>query len=329
MSFRPMKSARFLLLALLPLLFCACIATVPAYVGGSPPAPKNHGLEKTFQVTGYVLDAVNNKPVAGAVVRFNGVGMYAILLGSTLPQTDASGYFVLHLPVSNLEKGGYLSVQTMLYEGRTSLPADTAQPVTLRLRRNSYRFKPFGCQQLADTVHIPPYVTMPILGYPGSQYAFLIRDSLMHQPHKLRTITFRTGHAAFSREPFRLRIYQGSDNSATPPGEELLPESFLICPNKEEGIWTYDVSEYDIIVSDKGFFLAMGYTIGGDKFYCMPEVTKYTPAGPILRPPCARPDIRTWENTGKGWHRATAVENCWPLYESAISVEVEPAPAKH
>ena len=39
--------------------------------------------------------------------------------------------------------------------------------------------------------------------------------------------------------------------------------------------------------------------------------------------------IRTLEYViGKGWHRATAAENCWPLYESALSVEVEPAPAK-
>ena len=44
---------------------------------------------------------------------------------------------------------------------------------------------------------------------------------------------------------------------------------------------------------------------------------------------CAQPDSRTWAYViGIGWHRATAVENCWPLYESAISVEVEPAPAK-
>ena len=281
-------------------------------------------MEKTFRLVGYVLNEVSHEPISGVMVES---GYWVV--GSSVFRTDARGRFVLHLPISFLNKGRRLQVHTMLYEGQAAIPADTTQAVTLLLKRNTYRFKHFGCQQLADTVHIPPYVTMPILGYPGSQYAFLVRDTTARQPRKLRAITFRTGHAAFSREPFRLRIYQGQDNSAAPPGEELLLESFLVCPNKEEGIWNYDVSQYNIMVSEKGLFLAMGYTVGGDKFYCMPEIIDYKPTGPILRPPCARADIRTWEYTiDKGWQRATAVENCWPLYESALSVEVEPAPAK-
>ena len=55
-------------------------------------------------------------------------------------------------------------------------------------------------------------------------------------------------------------------------------------------------------------------------------VDDYVPIGPIMRPPCAFADIRTWEYViGKGWHRANPAESCWPLYESALSVEVEPA----
>ena len=80
-------------------------------------------------------------------------------------------------------------------------------------------------------------------------------------------------------------------------------------------------------ISGDSFFLGLEYTVGGDKFLCFDPMDNYTPTGPVLRPPCARPDIRTWEYViGKGWQRATAVENCWPLYESALSVEVEPAP---
>lgn len=31
---------------------------------------------------------------------------------------------------------------------------------------------------------------------------------------------------------------------------------------------------------------------------------------------------------GKGWRRASPAENCWPLYESALSVEAEAAPTQ-
>ena len=91
---------------------------------------------------------------------------------------------------------------------------------------------------------------------------------------------------------------------------------------------TYDVGSYDIMVAGSGFYLALEPILSSDKFFCADSTVAYKPTGPVLRPPCARPDIRTWEYAiGKGWYRATAAENCWPLYESALSVEVEPAPA--
>ena len=129
-------------------------------------------MEKTFRLVGYVLNEVSHEPIPGVMVES---GYWVV--GSSVFRTDARGRFVLHLPISFLNKGRRLQVHTMLYEGQAAIPTDTTQTVTLMLKRNAYRFKPFGCQQLADTVHIPPYVTMPILGYPGSQYAFLIRDT--------------------------------------------------------------------------------------------------------------------------------------------------------
>ena len=324
MHFHLMKSARFLVVALLPLLV-ACAAAVPAAVTYSPPdviVTQSQAVEKTFRLVGYVLNEVSHEPISGVMVKS---GYWVV--GSSVSRTDVWGRFVMHLPVSFLNKGRQLQVHTMLYEGQAAIPTDTTQTVTLMLKRNAYRFKPFGCQQLADTVHIPPYVTMPILGYPGSQYAFFIRDTTARQPRQLRAITFRTGHAAFSREPFRLRIYQGHDNSTAPPSEELLLETLNIVPSQEEGVWTYDISSYNIKVSGTGFFIAMEYFVG-DIHGWEESIAKYTPTGPILRPACARADIRTWEYViGKGWQRATSAENCWPLYESAISVEVEPAPS--
>ena len=283
--------------------------------------------EETFRVAGYVLDAVSRKPVPGVLVEEE--NWERVFRPA---RTDASGYFVLHLPVSRRKVVRQLVVQTAFYEGRAATPADTTQRVTLLLKRNASRFKPYGCQRPADSTHIPPYAAMPFQGLPGSQIAFLIRDSTARQPHKVRALTFRVGGDGLPREYMRLRIYQYSDRPEAPPGDDLLLESFLMCPVKE-GVFTYDLSPYDITVSGAGFFLALEYVVGSDKFYCNDPVVGYTPTGPVLRPPCAFADIRTWEYlTGKGWYRATPAENCWPLYESAISVEVEPAPtppAKH
>ena len=328
----PMKSARFLVMALLPLM-AACVASVPTYVwkpfanpaaaiaGGWGRAP-----EKTFRVSGYVLDAVSCRPVVGVVVGGLDFGRF-----SKQPRTDSTGYFVLRLPASRWNVGSRLGVETVFYEGSTIIPTDTMQAVTILMKRSAYRMKGNSCQHAIDTLQPPPYSAVPILGLPGTQYALLICDSLFRQPHKLRAITFKLGSQdAFPIESFRIRIYHYYGQPDAPPGDDLLVESITVCPENKAGIYTFDVSPYDMVVSGKGVFLALEYVVGGDKFYCNDTLAHYTPIGPVLRPPCARPNIRTWEYTiGKGWHRATAAENCWPLYESALSVEVEPAPAKH
>ena len=323
-----MSSVRFLVVALLllPLLTTCVVERHPAATRSAT----SQRSDKTFWVTGYVRDAVNQQPVAGATVHFQGVGPYGLLLGSRVPQTDVKGFFALRLPVGNLVKGGYLETRTLFYEGRTPLPADTSQPVTILLRRNAFRFKPIkpnGCQPLADTAQLPRYVTMPIQGLPGSQYAFLIRDTTIHQPRKLWVITLTTGLGAFPREPFTLRIYPCNNEPAAPPCANAPSEAFTVFPLA--GTATYDIDSYNVMIPAGGFYIAVDYTTSSNHASSLSALPTHTPYGPVLRPPCARADIRTWEYViGKGWHRATAAENCWPLYESALSVEVEPAPAR-
>ena len=320
-----MKSARFLLLVMLLPLFIACVATAPTYVArpltNLPDSLALAEAGKAFRITGYVLQAGSCKPVPGIAVRDKDSWHSA--------RTDANGYFVLRLPNTLYQKNKQVVVETVFYEGSATTSADTAKPVTVLLRRNAYRPAPDGCRQRADTARIAPYVTMPIAGIPGTQYAFLILDSTARQPQKLRTIAFKVGgYDGLPPESARLRIYHYDNHIDAPPGEDRLLENFFMFPSKE-GIFTYDVSTYDIIVSATGFFLAIEYYVGGIRGGYREPIIGYTPTGPILRPPCARADIRTWGYAiGKGWHRATAAENCWPLYESALSVEVEPAPSQ-
>ena len=303
-----MSSVRFLVLALWGMTSFAATASLQR-------------SERTFRVAGYVLDAVSRRPVPGVLVEDE------YWTGEiTQTRTDSNGYFVLRLlMVRPREKIRQLIVQTVLYEGEVIVASNNEQQVVILLRRNTFRFNPYGCQQLADSARISPYAKGAIQGLPGSQFAFLIRDTRSRQPRQLRTVTFNTGPAGLPQEPFRLRVYPYEKQPVAPLGPDLLLEIIYVYPQK--GTFSYDVSLYNIVVPYTGFYLAIEYVAGCDS-HCigLAPIPNYTPTGPILRPPCARADTRTWEyETGKGWHRATAAENCWPLYESALSVEVEPA----
>ena len=330
-------SARFLVVALLLPLLAACVASAPTYVwkpftnpaattaGGRGRAP-----EKTIRVSGYVLDAVSCRPVVGVVVGGLDFGRF-----SKQPRTDSTGYFVLRLPASRWKVGSRLGVEIVFYEGSTIIPADTMQDVTIVMKRSAYRMKWNSCQHATDTLQPPPYRAVPILGLPGTQYAFLIQDSTARQPRKLKTLTFRFGTTGFPRETFRIRIYR-YNGPQQPPGEDLLTESITV-QDVREGVFSFDMSLYNIephaadnvFLPVSRFFVALEWMVTEMRGVINPiEAPVIT--GPIMRPPCVRADVRTWEYTfGKGWHRAMAAENCWPLYENALSVEVEPAPSKH
>ncbi|GAA4043251.1 hypothetical protein GCM10022409_31560 [Hymenobacter glaciei] len=242
-------------------------------------------------------------------------------LGAAL--TDENGRFVLTIPNTAHKYPKELIVESLLYQGRVALPADTTQRITLLVQRSSFRFKPYYCQRLADSVHFSPHA-MPLLGIPGAQMAFLIQDSTAHQPRRLKTLTFRFGPNGFPQESFRVRIYQ-YNGPEQPPGEDLLTENCTV-QDIHEGFLSFDISAYNVSLPPAGFFVSLEWMVTELRGITS-QMQGYAPTGPILRPPCAFDDTRTWAYVfGKGWHRATAVENCWPLYESALSVEVEPAP---
>ena len=79
-----------------------------------------------------------------------------------------------------------------------------------------------------------------------------------------------------------MRIYQYNGREQA-PGEDLLTEYFVVCPPME-GVFSYDLSGYDVIVSGKGFFLAFEYVVGMDHFYVTAPIVGYSPIGPLLRP---------------------------------------------
>ena len=316
-----MKSARFLVVALMLHLVTVAAAQVPHRPrAGSPPIDSVrvsfNPPEKTVYVVGYVFDKTSRRPVHNVHVWCSG-------FPRRQARTDASGHFILYLPAQTYHSGRLVTVETLYYQGQA--PISVREPVVLWLKRKDYRFTPFGgCHAPPDSVIKTSHMARSLLDVP---IAFLIQNTTTQQSLKLRTISLRIGPGGFNRDPILLHIYQYNDDPEAPPGMELLNEDFLISP-REDGVLTYDISSSNIEVSGKGFFLALEYPAGGSGYTYEP-IPDYTPTGSILRPPRTQADIRTWVyKTAKGWQCVTAVENCWPLYESALSVEVEPAPAK-
>ncbi len=294
------------------LLVAGCAGRTPQSVSNSSRQIPAHS------VSGYVFDAVSKQPLAGIPIASNGAQTISA----------KNGFFQLKYPAA--EQRTYrpdvldeLAVELPGYAGRADIPADTTKLITLPLLRNPYRFPPDGNLRPADSVHFSP-CTSPWERLPGSQRAFLIQDSSIHQPRKLRAITFRIGKNGFVREPCRIRLYR-YNGPGQPPGEDLLTENYVVSEAREE-TYTYDLSDYNVILPPSGFFLALEYVVGGDHFYTSSHMVGYIPVGPLLRSPYAFADTRTWTYTiGKGWQRIPAAQTCWPRYESALSVEVEPA----
>ena len=298
-----------------------CGGLLVAGCAGRTPQSVDRSLYKhrMLLVSGHVLDGASRQPVPGVPITKNGAQT----------TTTEDGFFRLKYPAAkkkhyNPETPDVLGVYSLNYAGRAAIPADTTQRVTLLLLHNAYRFPPHGSLCPADSVHALPCAS-PWQGLFGSQRAFLIQDSSYRQPHKVRAFTVRVGKDGFARESFRVRIYQYNGPEKV-PGEDLLTENFVFYPPTEEGVFTYDLKECDVTVSGSGFFLALEPPSGDSFFYMRDPIVGYSPIGPLLRPPYAFMDTRTWAYVlNKGWQRIPAVQTCWPRYESALSVEVEPA----
>ena len=232
-----------------------------------------------------------------------------------------------------------IRIKTLYYEGKVAIPHKESEHVDILLRRNTYRFRSTNCVLTADSTYIRPYAPQFLYeaGLPGERYAFYIKSDSRRSLGHLRTITFDVSKIKLWNRlnPFLLHIYR-ADNPQRMPGVNLVEKSLRLCfyqdPSRKTSFVTYDISAFNIPVPTQGLFVGFEMMAIGDTWFpCPPEGIPelgdhYTPAGPVLRAPCAFADCRTWTFGRKGetgWQRLPAAENCWPLYEEAISVEAD------
>ncbi|MGY2133812.1 carboxypeptidase-like regulatory domain-containing protein [Hymenobacter sp. HD11105] len=162
-----------------------------------------------------------------------------------------------------------------------------------------------------------------IQGMPGSQYAFFVKNEKGKKLGNVRSVSFYIGEHGFPREPFRVRIY-APDGNYSAPNSDLLNENVVVSAPGGGQWFTVDLTQYNIVAPDEGFYVAMEWIVSGDKFYATNFDDNYTPYGQIMRPTFEFKESRTWSYTlGKGWTLLTLSGAGGLRYNAMIKAEVD------
>ena len=162
-----------------------------------------------------------------------------------------------------------------------------------------------------------------IQGLPGSQYAFFVKNDKKKRLGNVRTVSFYIGENGFPREPFRVRIYK-ADGNYNAPNTDLLTENVVVSAPQGGQWYTVDLTPYNIVAPEEGFFVAMEWVVSGDKFFATNFMDDYTPYGQIMRPTFEFKESRTWNySIGKGWSLITAANSQGLRYNAMIKAEVD------
>ena len=162
-----------------------------------------------------------------------------------------------------------------------------------------------------------------IQGLPGSQYAFFVKNDKQKKLGNVRTVSFYIGENGFPREPFRVRIYK-ADGNYNSPNTDLLTENVVVSAPAGGQWYTVDLTPYNIVAPEEGFFVAMEWVVSGDKFFATNFMDNYTPYGQIMRPTYEFKESRTWNYTiGRGWNLITTANQNGLRYNAMIRAEVD------
>ncbi len=278
------------------------------------------GLAQVAQLKGVVVDKDTKEPLP-----FTSIGLKDEQIGAL---TNEHGLFIVPAPTKAdhdtllITALGYnrraiavkrgVSLENLVIE----LPrrAIALQGVTVQ----SGKIKNLGLGSRENT----PGEGM-IQGLPGSQYAFFVKNDKQKKLGNVRTVSFYIGEHGFPREPFRVRIYK-ADGNYNAPNTDLLTENVIVSAPAGGQWYTVDLTPYNIVAPEEGFFVAMEWVVSGDKFFATNFMDNYTPYGQIMRPTYEFKESRTWNYTiGRGWNLITAANQNGLRYNAMIRAEVD------
>ena len=161
-------------------------------------------------------------------------------------------------------------------------------------------------------------------GQPGSQCAFFVKNDKNKRLGNIRSVSFYIGENGFPREPFRVRLYK-ADGNYNAPNTDILTDNVVVSAPKGGQWYTIDLTPYNVVAPEEGFFVAMEWIVSGDKFFNTNFMDdSYTPYGQIMRPTFEFKESRTWNYTiGRGWTQLTMANGEGQRYNAMIKAEVD------
>jgi hypothetical protein len=161
-------------------------------------------------------------------------------------------------------------------------------------------------------------------GQPGSQCAFFVKNDKNRQLGNIRSVSFYIGENGFPREPFRVRLYK-ADGNYNAPNTDILTDNVVVSAPQGGQWYTVDLTSYNVVAPEEGFFVAMEWIVSGDKFFKTDFMdANYTPYGQIMRPTFEFKESRTWNySIGKGWNLLTLANGEGQRYNAMIKAEVD------
>ena len=286
-------------------------ATLPAFAQSQP---------GQVLLRGVIVDQVTKEPLP-----FTSIGLKDEQIGAL---SNEHGQFVVPAPTKNAQDT--LLIMALGYTRKTLLvkrgaaldnltievpkQAVALQGVTVR----AGKIKNLGLGARANT----PGEGM-IQGQAGSQYAFFVKNDKNKRLGAVRTVSFYIGENGFPREPFRVRLYK-ADGNYNSPNTDLLTENVVVSAPQGGQWYTVDLSPYNVVAPDEGFYVAMEWVVSGDKFFTTNFMDDYTPYGQIMKPTFEFKESRTWTySIGKGWNLMTLANGQWQRYNAMIKADVD------
>ncbi len=278
------------------------------------------GWAQQSQIKGVIVDKDTKEPLP-----FTSVGLKSEQIGAL---SNEHGQFVVPTPSKNAEDSlvvealGY-SRRTVLVKRGVAVASMTIEVAKRAVQLSNVVVKAGKIKNLGLGAKTNDPGEGMIQGLPGSQYAFFVKNDKKKRLGSVRTVSFYIGENGFPREPFRVRLYK-ADGNYNAPNTDLLTENVVVSAPQGGQWYTVDLTPYNIMAPEEGFFVAMEWVVSGDKFFATNFMDDYTPYGQIMRPTFEFKESRTWNySIGKGWSLITAANSQGLRYNAMIKAEVD------
>ena len=272
------------------------------------------------RITGRVVDAKTKDPIP-----FASIGLREEQTGAL---TNEYGFFQLATPVKAIDDSVIVMAlgfkRTALFVKRGSsledliieMPKQVIELANVQVEASKVKALTLGCRSNSPGAGM-------IQGVPGQQYALLLKNEKSKKLGYIRSVSFYIGENGFPREPFRVRLYK-ADGNYNAPNTDLLTENVVVSAPAGGQWYTVDLTSYNVIAPEEGFFVAMEWIVGGDKFYTANFMDNYTAYGQVMSPTFEFKESRTWSYTiGKGWTQLTLANGQGKRYNAMIRAEVD------